>query len=272
MKRKITAIAMILISVISIVLVLTKTPISDIENFYDEQSKYLDYYIFSYKVTKSREILNHIIDRYSSKGDNYDKLKPIFDDVFEIRDEFSQDTLVVNAFTFTDYDYISFLLSNGKLDEADKYCDGCFSKGEYEMIHGLLHTTWLFSTNDDVKNFAFEKLKALVESDMYQSSIEGKLETANMLETGKLSAWTEYAHLLFRKGEYSSLLSEVEKMANNKENGYFLIFSTLDFIEESDDENKNELTEKAIDILVSSDCASDEEIQRIKEYFKIEQK
>lgn len=272
MKRKITAIAMILISVISIVLVLTKTPILDIENYDDMQNKYLDYYVFSYKITKSREILSHIICVYSSKGDNYDKLKPLFDDVFEGRDEFPQDTNLVNAFTFTDEFYISFLLSNGKLDEAGKYCDGCFSKGEYAKIHGFLHSRWFFSTNDDVKNFAFEKMKALVESDMYQSSIEGKLETANMLETGKLSAWAEYADLLFRKGEYSSLLSEVEKMANNKGNGYHLIFNTLGFIEDSDDENKNELTEKAIDILVSSDCASDEEIQRIKEYFEIEQK
>lgn len=272
MKRKITAIAMILISVISIVLVLTKTPILDIENFYDEQSKYLDYYIFSYKVTKSREILNHIIDRYSSKGDNYDKLKPIFDDVFEIRDEYPQNTIEINAFTFANYDYICFLLSNGKLDEAGKYCDECFSKGEYAKIHGLLHSTYIFSQNDDVKNFAFKKLKALTQSDMYQSSIKSKIETANMLETGKLSAWVEYADLLLMKGEYSSLLSEVEKMANNKENGYFLIFSTLSLMEDSDDENKNEFTEKAIDILVSSDCASDEEIQRIKEYFKIEQK
>lgn len=272
MKRKITAAALILISLISIVLVLVKTPILDIENYEDEKSEYLDYYIFSYKITKSRDILSHIIGEYCRKGDNYDKLKPLFDDVFEIRDEFEQDTIEFNAFTYTDECYIFFLLSNGRIEEADKFCNECFAKGEYAKIHTGLHSIGLFSTNPESKNFAFEKMKALVESDMYQSSIEKKIDHSGMLEAGKLSAWAEYTHLLFLKGEYDSVLKEIEKMANNKENGYSLIFYTLSLMEDLDDEKKDKLTEKAINILVSSDCASDEEIIRIKECFQTEQK
>lgn len=271
MKRKITAAALILISIISIVLVLTKTPILDVENYEDEQSKYLDYYLFSYKITKSRDILSHIICVYSSKGDNYDKLKPLFDDVFEVRDEFSQDTNLVNAFTYTDDHYITFLLSNGQLDEAGKFCDECFAKGEYAKIHISLHSMGLFSTNTEVKNFGFEKLKALTQSEMYQSSIAKEIDHSNMLEAGKLTAWSEYADLLFLKGEYDSVLKEIEKMAENKENGYSLIFSMLSLIEDSDDEKKDEITEKAIDILVSSGCATDEKIKWIKECFQTEQ-
>lgn len=267
MKRKITAAALILISLISIVLVLTKTPILDIENYEGEKSEYLDYYIFSYKITKSRDILSHIIDIYSGKGDNYDKLKPLFDDAFEARDEFSQDTIVYNVFTYTDDCYIRFLLSNGKLEEADKFCDECFAKGEYAKIHTGLHSIAFFSTNPELKNFAFEKIKSLVQSDMYQSSIEKKVNFANMPEAGKLSAWVNYTELLFLKGEYDSVLEEIEKMANNKENGYSLIFYTLSSLKDSDDEKKDELTEKAINILISSGCASDEEIIRIKECF-----
>lgn len=269
MKRKITAIALILISLISIALVLIKTPILDIENYEDEQSKYLDYYIFSYKITKSRDILDHIIGNYKSKGNNYDKLKPLFDEVFEARDEYPQDTIVVNAYTFTDGYYISFLLSNGKLDEAEKYCDECFSKGEYVNIHITLHSIGFFSTNTEVKNFAFEKLKALTESEMYQSSIEKKFDLSNMREYSRLSAWPEYTHFLFLRGEYDSVLREIEKMTNNKENGYHLVFSALSFIEDSDDGKKDELIEKGINILIDSDCATDEEIQRIKEYYQI---
>ncbi len=272
MKRKITAAALILISLISIVLVLTKTPILDIENYEDGKSEYLDYYIFSYKITKSRDILSHIIEVYSGKGGNYDKLKPLFDDAFEARDEFPQDTIVYNAFTYTDDCYIRFLLSNAKLEQADKFCDECFAKGEYAKIHTGLHSIGLFSTNPELKKFAFEKLKSLVQSDMYQSSIENKIDPSNMTEAGKLSAWAEYTELLFLKGEYDSVLKEVEKMANNKENGYSLIFYTLSSMEDSDDEKKDGLTEKAINILVSSDCASDEDIIRIKEYFQTEQK
>ncbi len=272
MKRKITALALILISLISIVLVLTKTPILDIENYEDEKCEYLDYYLFSYKITKSREILDHIISVYSNKGDNYDKLKPLFDDAFEARDEFTQDTIVVNAFTFTDEFYISFLLSNGKLEEADKFCDECFAKGEYLKIHVGLHSIALYSTNSELKNFAFEKIKSLVGSDMFQRSIEKKIDHSNMLEAGKRTVWAEYTHLLFLKGEYDSVLKEIEKMANNKENGCGMIFSTLTLLEDSDDEKKDEITEKAIDILVFSGNASDEEIIRIKECFQTEQK
>lgn len=270
MKRKLTAAALILISLISIVLILVKTPILDIENIEDEKSEYLDYYIFSYKITKSRDILSFITTEYCNKGDNYDKLKPLFDDVFEIRDEFEQDTIVFNAFTYTDECYILFLLSNGRIEEADKFCGECFDKGEYAKIHTGLHSIALFSTNPESKNFAFEKIKALAESDMYQSSIEKKIDNSSMLETGELLVWAEYNELLFLKGEYDSVLKEIEKMANNKENGYSLIFYTLSLMKATNDEKKDELTEKAINILVSSDCASDEEIIRIKECFQTE--
>lgn len=272
MKRKITAGALILISIISIVLVLTKTPILNIENYEDEKGEYLNYYLFSYKITKSREILNHIISVYCGRGDNYDKLKPLFDDAFEARDEFPQDTIELNAFTYTDEFYISFLLSNGKIEEAEKFCDECFAKGEYVKVCIGLSSAWFLDRTPETKNFAFEKIKALVGSDMYQSSIEKEIDRSNMLEAGKLSPWSDYANMLFSNGEYDAALKEIEKMSKNKANGYRLIFTTLTLLEDSDDEKKDEITEKAIDILISSDCASDEEIVRIKEDFLKEKK
>lgn len=276
MKRKITAAALILISVLSIALILVKTPILDAENYEDEKSRYLDYYILAYKTTKSRDVLSHIIMNYSNRGDNYGKLKPLYDDVFAVRDEYRQNTIEVNAFTYTDSFYVKFLLSNGKTQEADKYCDECFSKGEYAKLHQTLHSIGYFSENSEIKNFAFEKLKELVHSEMYQSSIAKKFDRFDnleysVLEGGKLSAWAEYVDLLFQKGEFESAVKEVEKMAENKGNGYRLIFNTLILTEESDNEKKSEFTEKAINILSSSGCASDEEMQRIKESFKIEQ-
>lgn len=272
MKRKITALALILISLISIVLVLIKTPILNVENYEDEKCEYLDYYLFSYKITKSREILEHIMRVYCGRGDNYDKLKPLFDDVFEVRDEFPQDTIESNVFTYTDDYYVTFLLRNGKIEEADKFCDECFAKGEYVKVCIGLSSAWFLDRTPETKNFAFEKIKALVGSDMYQSSIEKEIGYSNMLEAGKISPWADYANMLFSKGEYDSALKEIEKMANNKENGYRLIFTTLTLLEDSDDEKKDEITEKAIDILVSLGSASDEEIIRIKECFQTEQK
>lgn len=272
MKRKITAGALILISLISIVLVLVKTPILNIENYEDEKGEYLNYYLFSYKITKSREILDHIISVYAGRGDNYDKLKPLFDDAFEARDEFSQDTIEANAFTCTDEYYVIFLARNGKTEEANKFCDERFAKGEYLKVYFGLHSMWFSGRTPETKNFAFEKIKALVQSDMYQRSIEKEIEGSNMLESGKLCVWSDYVGMLFSKGEYDAALKEIEKMAKNKENGYGLIFTTLGLTEDSDDDKKNEFTEKAINILVSSGSASDEEIIRIKEYFLKEQK
>ena len=57
MKRRITAIVLSVISLISIALVFTRTPILDIESDDDVvDSKYFDYYALTYNITKSRDV------------------------------------------------------------------------------------------------------------------------------------------------------------------------------------------------------------------------
>lgn len=268
MKRKITAIVLSVISLISIVLVLTRTPILDIESDDIADSKYFDYYALSYNITKSRDVLCFLTEHYSMKGDNYDKLKPYFDDVFEIRNEYNQDTIAVDAFTYTDEFYIRFLLSNGKLDEADEYCDKCISEGQYEKLHSLLHQITVDSEDSNLKNWGFRKLEAIVQSDAFQRNIQEEIEPS-LTGPHKYYAWSEYAHALFVKGEYDLALSEIEKMADNKVNGDRIIGSTLSLIEieAETDVNAKEFIKKSIDILENSDCADDEYVERMKELY-----
>lgn len=269
MKRKITAIVLSVISLISIALVFTRTPILDIESDDDVvDSKYFDYYALTYNITKSRDVLCLLTEYYSMKGDNYDKLKPYFDDVFEIRDEYNQDTNAVDAFTFTDEFYIRFLLSNGKLDEADEYCDKCISEGKYEKLHSLLHQITVDSEDSNLKNWGFRKLEAIVQSDAFQHNIQEKIEPS-LTGIHKYYAWSEYAHALFVRGEYDLALNEIEKMADNKTNGDRIIGSTLSLIEieAETDVNAKEFIKKTIDILENSAFADSKITKNMKELY-----
>lgn len=271
MKRKITAIVFTVISLISIALVFTRTPIlniasDDVADISD--SKYFDYYALTYNITKSRDVLCFLTEYYSMKGDNYDKLKPYYDDVFEIRDEYPQDGLVYNVFNNTDEFYIRLLLSNGKQKEADEYCDKCIFEGKYEKIHSLLHQIAVDSEDSNLKNWGFQKLEAIVESDAFQKNIQEKIETS-LTDIHKYYAWSEYAHALFVRGEYDLALSEIEKMTANKANGDRIIGATLSLIEieAETDVNAKEFIKKSIDILENSDCADDEYVERMKELY-----
>lgn len=271
MKRRITAIVLSVISLISIALVLTETPIlnitsDDIDAVSD--SKYFDYYALAYNITKSRETLRFLTEYYSMKGDNYDKLKPYYDDVFEIRDEYPQDGLDYNVFTYTDEFYVRFLLSNGKQAEANEYCDRCISEGKYEKIHSLFHSIAVYSEDSNLKNWGFQKLEAIVKSDAFQKNIQEEIEQS-LTAIHKYYAWSEYAHALFVRGEYDLAISEIEKMADNKANGYSIISATLSLIENRDenDEKAKEFIEKSIDIFENSDCADSEHVERMKELY-----
>lgn len=271
MKRRITAIILSVISLISIALVFTRTPILNITS--DEiddvsDSKYFDYYALAYKITKSRDVLSFLTEYYSMKGDNYDKLKPYFDDVFEIRDEYQQDTIAISAFTYTDEFYIRFLLSNGKLDEADEYCDKCISEGKYEKIYSLLHQIAVDSKDSDLKNWGFQKLEAVVQSDAFQKNIQKEIEQS-LTGIHKYFVWSEYAHALFVRGEYDLALNEIEKMADNKANGDSIIGATLNLIdfEAETNENAKHFIKESIDILEKSDCADSEYVERMKELY-----
>lgn len=271
MKRRITAIVLSVVSLISIALVFTRTPIliiasDDIDDIAD--SKYFDYYALAYNITKSRETLRFLTEYYSMKGDNYDKLKPYFDDVFEIRDEYNQDTIAVDAFTYTDEFYIRFLLSNGKLDEADEYCDKCISEGQYEKLHSLLHQITVDSEDSNLKNWGFQKLEAIVQSDAFQRNIQEKIEPS-LTGIHKYYAWSEYAHALFVRGEYDLALNEIEKMADNKTNGDRIIVSTLSLIEieAETDVNAKEFIKKSIEILDRSAFADSKITKNMKELY-----
>lgn len=269
MKRKITAIVLSVISLISIALVFTRTPILNIDNYTDENGKYFNYHAFSYRITKSCNILRYLTEYYSTQGDNYDKLKPYFDDVFEIRDEFSQNTGIMDVFTYTDEFYVRFLLSNGKFDEADEFCDNLISVGKYEKLDGFLHFTAVYGKDNNLKNWAVEKLKAIVESDAYQRNIKNKENDAQYSSLIKSYVWSEYAHALFVRGEYDLALSEIEKMANNKENGDRIIGSTLSLIEiEAEaDVNAKEFIKKTIDVLDRSAFADSKITENMKERY-----
>lgn len=271
MKRRITAIVLSVISLISIAFVFTRTPIlnitsDDIDAVSD--SKYFDYYALAYKITKSRETLRFLTEYYSMKGDNYDKLKPYFDDVFEIRDEYPQDGLDYNVFTYTDEFYVRFLLINGKQAEANEYCDRCISEGKYEKIHSLFHSIAVYSEDSNLKNWGFQKLEAIVKSDAFQKNIQEEIEQS-LTAIHKYYAWSEYAHALFVRGEYDLAISEIEKMADNKANGYSIISATLSLIENRDenDEKAKEFIEKSIDIFENFDCADSEHVERMKELY-----
>lgn len=271
MKRRITAIVLSVVSLISIALVFTRTPIliiasDDIDDIAD--SKYFDYYALAYNITKSRETLRFLTEYYSMKGDNYDKLKPYFDDVFEIRNEYNQDTIAVDAFTYTDEFYIRFLLSNGKLDEADEYCDKCISEGQYEKLHSLLHQITVDSEDSNLKNWGFQKLEAIVQSDAFQRNIQEKIEPS-LTGIHKYYAWSEYAHALFVRGEYDLALNEIEKMADNKTNGDRIIGSTLSLIEieAETDVNAKEFIKKSIEILDRSAFADSKITKNMKELY-----
>lgn len=269
MKRRITAIVLSVISLISIALVFTRTPILNIISVYDtwvSDSKYFDYYALAYNITKSRETLRFLTEYYSMKGDNYDKLKPYFDDVFEIRNKYSQDGLDYNAFTYTDEFYVRFLLSNGKLTEADEYCDKCIAEGEYEKIHSLMYYIAIGGVYSDLKNWGFRKLEAIVQSDAFQKNIQEAIEPS-LTGIHKYFVWSEYAHALFVRGEYDLALNEIEKMADNKANGDSIIGATLNLIdfEAETNENAKRFIKESIDILENSDCADSEYVERMKE-------
>lgn len=272
MKRRITAIVLSVVSLISIALVFTRTPIliiasDDIDDIAD--SKYFDYYALAYNITKSRETLRFLTEYYSMKGDNYDKLKPYFDDVFEIRDEYQQDTIAISAFTYTDEFYIRFLLSNGKLDEADEYCDKCISEGQYEKLHSLLHQITVDSEDSNLKNWGFQKLEAIVQSDAFQKNIQEKMAEGMITEINNYYAWPEYAHALFVRGEYDLALSEIEKMANNKENGDRIIGFTLSLIENrtENDEKVKDFIKDSFEILDRSAFADSKITKNMKELY-----
>lgn len=268
MKRKITAIVLSVISLISIVLVLTRTPILDIESDDIADSKYFDYYALSYNITKSRDVLCFLTEHYSMKGDNYDKLKPYFDDVFEVKDEYPQDGIDYNVFTYTDEFYIRFLLSNGKQTEADEYCGKCISEGKYEKLHSLLHQITVDSKDSNLKNWGFRKLEAIVQSDAFQRNIQEEIEPS-LTSPHKYYAWSEYAHALFVKGEYDLALSEIEKMSDNKVNGDRIIGATLSLIEieAETDVNAKEFIKKSIDILENFAFADSKITKNMKELY-----
>lgn len=269
MKRKITAIVLSVISLISIALVFTRTPILDIESDDDVvDSKYFDYYALTYNITKSRDVLCLLTEYYSMKGDNYDKLKPYFDDVFEVKDEYPQDGIDYNVFTYTDEFYTRFLLSNGKQTEADEYCDKCISEGKYEKIHLLLHQIAVDSEDSNLKNWGFRKLEAIVKSDAFQKNIQEEIDIS-LTDYNKYYAWSEYAHALFVKGEYDLAISEIEKMTENKTNGYRIIGATLSLIESrtENDEKAKDFIKETIDILENSGCADSEYVERMKELY-----
>lgn len=244
-------------------MLLTKTPLLHL-NEEDTSGKYQNFYTTIYKITKSEKFLNHTLQSYSHLGNNYDELKELFEDAFEIRHNYNQDTIEVSAYTQLDYFYILFLVTNDKIEEADKYIDDNLNENNLDEISSALSTIYYTFAEKEEKNWSLTKTKEVVESDFYQELIKNKYQSGDLKNAYMITSWSFYAYALFENGNYDESIKEIKKMASNLNASHF-IFATLNLVSDADNAQKLEFIDDIIEYLENNDILTKEELIRLKE-------
>lgn len=259
--------SLILLSLIIVVAtsIFIFTPVLHL-NEEDTAYKYQNFYVTLYKITKSEKILNHTISFYSSAGNNYEKLAPLFEDAFVIKNKYNQDTIEINAFTFTEGYYVDFLISNNKLEEASDYISTNLNKTSIYKIEPILNSIALFNQNKVLVDFAIKEMQIIIESNSYQKVISNKIN-GSISNGAYLSAWPDYVYALYFNGQSQKATEEIFKMAQNKENGLEFIKITLFLIYDNGDGNG--YINQTLSNLEKSKLLSSKQIKEIREYIKL---
>lgn len=267
MKRKF-AITGIILSIVFIitVLILTKTPLLHL-NEEDTSGKYQRFYTSVYQITKSEKVLSHIIQSYSYLGNNHEQLKPLFDDAFEIRNNYNQDTLEATPYTQLDYFYILYLVTNNKFEEADVYISNNLNEDILEEVTSALSTIYYIHNESEVKKWSLAKTKEIIESDLYQDLIKNEYKAGDLKSTYMISSWSFYAYALFNDGAYDASMKEIEKMALNP-NASDFIFAILNLVSDNDSSEKKRFVGDIIKYVEDTDVLTKEEINRLKELYQ----
>lgn len=269
MKTKAKAKTVIFCSVIAAVLaatilVLTCTPVLHLQEE-DTEGKYQTFYINLYKLTKSQNILNHTIQSYSHIGGNYDKLKPLFKDAYEIAETVSSETVELNAFTKTDYFYFNLLLANGKTSEADAFVESCIADGKIGKVEHPLYMMAISDSNAQNRNWAVERLQMIVGSDAYKKELNAHVP--GDLANESVSIWSYLTEALFVNGKSDEAFCEIEKMAEFN-NASSLIFVSVSSIADKNTTESKAFVEKAIGFAAEKGVLSQEEQERLRETVK----
>lgn len=266
MKKKLISAVVLSIVLLTIVVVLTKTPLLHL-NDEDTSGKYQNFYTTIYKITKSEQVLNHTLQSYSYLGNNYDELKPLFEDAFEIRDNYNQDTLEVSAYTQLDYFYILFLVTNNEVEEAAKHIDENLNENNVNEVVSALSTIYYTRDEKEEKNWSLTKTKEVIESDFYQDLIKNEYQSGDIKNADMISSWSFYAYALFDNGAFDESIKEIKKMALNPNASHF-IFATLNLVSDDNNSQKSEFIDDVIEYLENNDMLAKEEIIRLKELYQ----
>ncbi|MBO5944785.1 MAG: hypothetical protein J6Q50_05785 [Clostridia bacterium] len=266
MKKKLISAVVLFIVLLTVVVVLIKTPLLHL-NEEDISGKYQNFYITIYKITKSEQILNHTLQAYSHFGNNYDELKPLFEDAFEIRDDYNQETLEISTYTQLDYFYILYLVTNDKIEEADKYIDDNLNGNNLNEVASALSTIYYTLDEKEEKNWSLTKTKEVIESDFYQELIKNEYQSGDLKNAYMITSWSFYAYALFDNGSYDESIKEIKKMSSNPNASHF-IFATLNLVSDNDNAQKSEFIDEVIEYLENNDILTKEEIIRLKELYQ----
>ena len=266
MKKKMIFAVVLVVILLTIAVVLIKTPLLHL-NEEDTSGKYQNFYTTLYKITKSEQILNYTLQSYSYRGNNYDELKPLFEDAFEIRDNYNQDTIEVSAYTQLDYFYILYLVTNDKIEEADKYIDDNLNENNLNEVASALSTIYYTLNEKEDKDWSLAKTKEVIESDFYQDLIKNEYQPGDIKNAHIISSWSFYAYALFNSGAYDESINEIKKMAQNP-NGSHFIFTTLNLVSDENNSQKSDFIDDVIEYLENNDTLTKEELIRLKELYQ----
>lgn len=266
MKKKMIFAVVLVVILLTIAVVLIKTPLLHL-NEEDTSGKYQNFYTTLYKITKSEQILNYTLQSYSYRGNNYDELKPLFEDAFEIRDNYNQDTIEVSAYTQLDYFYVLYLVTNDKIEEADKYIDDNLNENNLNEVASALSTIYYTLNEKEDKDWSLAKTKEVIESDFYQDLIKNEYQPGDIKNAHIISSWSFYAYALFNSGAYDESINEIKKMAQNPNASHF-IFVTLNLVSDENNSQKSEFIDDVIEYLENNNVLTKDEIIRLKELYQ----